>query len=123
MLNGFLDLTVVVALGFVLVAGVGFVLVVGGRIGSGSPTVLAGLFPAHGVRDWPTGVQEPDAPRFDVAHLDALRHGVVVVPGAPDVSADASCSVEIVELEQTSRIALERVAMTMGRDRPDQNPD
>ena len=115
MLNGLLDFAVVVALGFVLVAGVGFVLVVGGRIGEGSPTALAGLFPAHGVRDWPTGVQESDAPRFDVAHLDALRPGVVVEPGAPGVSADPGCPARIEELEQPAPIALERVAVSVGR--------
>ena len=107
MLNELLDLSLVVAFGFALVVGVGFVLVVGGRIGEGSPTVLAGLFPAHGVRDWPTGVQESDVPRFDVTHLDALRPGVVV---------------EIEELEQPAPIELERVAVTVGLDRPDQNP-
>jgi hypothetical protein len=56
-----------------LVLGFGFLMAAGARLGAGSHLSLAGLFPAHGVRDWPVGVQEPDAPRFDVAHLDGLR--------------------------------------------------
>jgi hypothetical protein len=56
-----------------LVLGFGFLMVAGARLGAGSHLSLAGLFPAHGVRDWPVGVQETDAPHFAVAHLDALR--------------------------------------------------
>jgi hypothetical protein len=56
-----------------LVVGFGFILVAGWRLGAGSRDVLAGLFPAHGVRDWPTGVQEGDTPRFAIGHLDGLR--------------------------------------------------
>jgi hypothetical protein len=57
---------------FCLVAS-GLLLVAGAWFGAGSPAALVGLFGAHGVRDWPTGVQEADAPRFAVAHLDSLR--------------------------------------------------
>jgi hypothetical protein len=56
-----------------LVVGFGFVLIAGAKLGAGSQTFLAGLFPVHGARDWPTGVQESDAPRFAVEHLDQLR--------------------------------------------------
>ena len=55
-----------------LVVGFGFILIAGSHLGAGS---LAGLFAARGVRDWPTGVQEGDAPRFAVRHLDGLRPG------------------------------------------------
>jgi len=56
-----------------LLLGFGFVLIAGSRLEAGSHLSLAGLFPRDGVRDWPVGVQETDAPRFDVAHIDALR--------------------------------------------------
>ena len=56
-----------------LILGFGFLVVAGARLGAGSHTSLTGLFPARGARDWPTGVQEPDAPRFEVSHLDGLR--------------------------------------------------
>ena len=56
-----------------LLLGFGFVMVAGARLGAGSHTSLTGLFPTHGVRDWPAGIQEPDAPRFEVSHLDTLR--------------------------------------------------
>ena len=62
-----------------LVLGFGFLIVAGARLSAGSHLSLAGLFPAHGVRDWPVGLQEPDAPRFDVAHLDGLRPARTVV--------------------------------------------
>ena len=55
--------------------GFGFVLVAGSWLADGTPGVLLGLFPSQGGRDWPTGVQEADAPRFAVAHLDGLRTG------------------------------------------------
>ena len=34
---------------------------------------FSGLFPAQGPPDWPHGVQEPDAPRFALEHVKALR--------------------------------------------------
>ena len=58
-----------------LVAGLGFLLVAGARLGAGGQMALMGLFASHGVRDWPTGVQEADAPHFAVTHLDNLRPG------------------------------------------------
>jgi hypothetical protein len=75
-----------------LVLAFGFVLIAGSWLGAGSPTILAGLFPPLAIRDWPIGVQEPDAPRFAVAHLDALRPGMTSAPDRPIQPA------EIVEL-------------------------
>ena len=49
-------------------------------------SIFAGLFPSRGGRDWPTGVQEGDAPRFAVQHLDDLR------PGQPAVIATFAIS-------------------------------
>ena len=83
-----------------LVAGFGFVLIAGLRLGAGSPTILSGLFPPPAVRDWPPGVQEPDAPRFAVAHLDALRDGTVS-PATPMVREEpvgTIASPQVVEL-------------------------
>jgi len=62
-----------------LVIGFAFILVAGSRLGAGSHHALAGLFPGQGARDWPIGIQEADAPRFVVRHLDALRPGQPVV--------------------------------------------
>jgi len=77
-----------------LVAAIGFVLIAGAKLGAGSPTILGGIFPSQAVRDWPVGVQEPDAPRFAVAHIDALRPGLTPTPE----SADRTRPPEIVEL-------------------------
>ena len=49
-----------------MILGFAFVTVVGAKLGAGSHA-LTGLFAAQGARDWPTGVQEPDAPRFVIA--------------------------------------------------------
>jgi hypothetical protein len=57
----------------VLALGFGFVLIAGSWLTNGSTDLMAGLFASQAVRDWPPGVQEPDAPRFDVAHVDAIR--------------------------------------------------
>jgi hypothetical protein len=84
-----------------LILGFGFILVAGARLGAGSHTALAGLFPSRPVIDWPSGVQEGDAPRFDVAHLDALQHGMTVIPPVREHTAtsnDEPASIEIVDL-------------------------
>ncbi len=47
-----------------MVIGFASVIVAGAKLGAGSLGSLAGLFPSHGGRDWPIGVQERDAPRF-----------------------------------------------------------
>jgi len=84
-----------------LIAGFGFLIVAGAHIGAGSYHSLFGLFPGSGVRDWPTGVQEGDAPRFAVSHLDGLMPDrpmtVDVTPIAPDDPPDAPRS-ELVDL-------------------------
>lgn len=50
-----------------MIVGFAFIIVAGAKLGAGSPSALAGLFAAQGARDWPTGVQETDAPRFVIA--------------------------------------------------------
>jgi hypothetical protein len=56
-----------------LIGGFAFLFVAGALLGAGSETSLTGLFPQNGAREWPHGVQETDAPRFAVEHLDHLR--------------------------------------------------
>ena len=75
-----------------LVLGFGFLIAAGMGLSAGSHLSLAGLFPVQAVRDWPHGVQEPDAPRFDVAHLDGLRPA-----GTPVLDSDAELP-QVVEL-------------------------
>jgi hypothetical protein len=50
-----------------VIAGFALIAAAGAKLGAGTPAALAGLFPAHGTRDWPTGVQEADAPHFVLA--------------------------------------------------------
>lgn len=72
-----------------LIVGFGFVIAAGAYIGAGPrQSFFSGLFPAPGVRDWPNGVQEEDAPRFAVEHLDGLRHGHPVTVAATPIAAD-----------------------------------
>ncbi len=68
-----------------VIAGFALIAVVGARLGAGTPAALAGLFPAQGVRDWPTGVQEADAPRFN---LDAAPSPPVGLPDTSRTSAE-----------------------------------
>jgi hypothetical protein len=49
------------------IVGFGIVIVAGFMLGGGSHS-LTGLFAAQGTRDWPIGVQEPDAPHFLFDH-------------------------------------------------------
>ena len=86
MLDGFTYLALILIFGFVLIAGA--------WLGASSRSLVGGLFPPPPVHDWPIGVQEPDAPRFAIAHLDALRAGL---PPAPEPS-DPIQPAEIVEL-------------------------
>ena len=65
-----------------LVVVFGFVLVAAARLGTGPQRIFEGLFAPPAGRDWPPGVQEGDAPRFAVAHLDGLRPGVPVTVGS-----------------------------------------
>jgi hypothetical protein len=81
-----------------LAIGFAFILVAGARLGAGSHHALAGLFPARGVRDWPTGVQEGDAPRFAVFHLDALRPDTPVRLEVGATDDDEGTRPEMIEL-------------------------
>ncbi|MFL5722704.1 MAG: hypothetical protein ACJ78H_04880 [Chloroflexota bacterium] len=92
MSDGVITLTVVIGFAFILVAG--------SRLGAGSHHALAGLFPARGGRDWPTGVQEEDGPRFVVRHLDGLRRGqpVVIATARPDEGAVDAPPAELFDL-------------------------
>ena len=58
--------------------GFGLLLVAASRLGAGTTFSLQGLFARPAGRDWPRGVQETDAPRFAVSHLDSLRPGTPV---------------------------------------------
>ena len=60
------------------IVGFGLVIAAGAKLGAGSHA-LSGLFAAQGARDWPTGVQEPDAPHFN------FYHSAAVTPGASKV--------------------------------------
>ena len=53
--------------------GFGLVIFAGARLNRGAPMDFSGLFAARGRSDWPYGVQEGDAPHFEVAHLESLR--------------------------------------------------
>lgn len=77
-------------------AGFGLIIVAGARLGAGSHLSLAGLVPAHGQSDWPQGVQEPDAPRFAVAHADALRRDAT--PATADLPAQEFDTPEIIDV-------------------------
>ena len=54
-----------------MIAGFGFVIAAGAKIGA--HTALVGLFATEGARDWPTGVQEADAPRFVFARSSVVE--------------------------------------------------
>ena len=83
-----------------VVAGFGFILVAGSWLGAGSPQALAGLFASRSQRDWPTGIQEGDAPRFAVRHLDNLRPGQTVVIAMSDTvdHVSATSDADVVDL-------------------------
>ena len=119
MLEWVLGFAVVGGMGLAGLAGLGFVQVVGGRSGEEAHTALAGLFPAQGRRDWPVGVQESDAPRFDITHLDALRPDAVATSGPRGTGPDpvhSSLPVEMVELDESGSIALERIDASVVRE-------
>ena len=86
----------------VLTVILGFALIVVGasRLGAGTTLSFQGLWGPSGVRDWPHGVQEGDAPRFAVTHLDDLRPGTqaAIEPIAADEDGDEPRP-EMVELE------------------------
>lgn len=77
-----------------VIAGFALIAAAGAKLGAGTPAALAGMFPAHGTRDWPTGVQEADAPHFVLAALPSQRAGS---PGTSVSPSDPPAS-EIEEL-------------------------
>ena len=83
-----------------LILGFGFILFAGSRLGAGSHQAFAGLFAARGGRDWPTGIQEGDAPRFAVRHLDGLRPGspAVITTGVTTIDTDEAPRAELFDL-------------------------
>jgi|SRR6478735_10316113 len=83
-----------------IIVGIGFILVAAAHIGAGSLQAFGGLFAPQNVRDWPTGIQEGDAPRFDVRHLDELR------PGQPDVIATSTIADDVGDGPRTEVIEL-----------------
>ena len=56
-----------------VVTGFALVVIAGAWLGAGTPPGLAGLFPAQGRRDWPTGVQEGDVPHFRIPTAPSPR--------------------------------------------------
>ncbi len=122
MLDALPGIAVVVGLGLAGLVGLGFVQIVGSRSGERSSTAFAGLFPAQGRRDWPTGLQESDAPRFDVTHLDALRPGTMGDSGPGSPGSDPVPSnhrSEVIELDglvEPGAIALERIGASVVRE-------
>ena len=78
-----------------MIVGFALVIVAGAKLGAGSHTALAGMFATQGARDWPTGVQEADAPRFDFAGPSAP-----LTPASPagDLAVDALPVPEIEDL-------------------------
>jgi hypothetical protein len=87
MLDGLTFISVVIGFGLVIVAGA--------RFGAGSLSALGGLFATHGARDWPTGVQEGDAPRFVFARPAG---GTTEASQAGGLPADDTSACEIDDL-------------------------
>jgi hypothetical protein len=78
----------------------GFALLILGAswLGAGSTLSLQGLWARPAIRDWPQGVQEDDAPRFSVDHLDGLRPGAPMLLDTQSAAKDDEPQPEIVEL-------------------------
>ena len=75
------------------------VLIVGASwLGAGTTLSFQGLWSGRATRDWPREVQEGDAPRFSVDHLDRLRPGIPVLleTGTSDDDAPQPEMVELV---------------------------
>lgn len=68
--------------------GFGAIALAGARLGAGSPEAIIGLFSRADRLGWPRGVQEPDAPRFE---LDRLGRGRTEddVPPVPAAAIEA----------------------------------
>lgn len=85
------DATVSDAVPVLALLAIGGLIVVGSsRLGHVTSMALSGLWAPHGRTDWPHGVQEMDAPSFEVTHLDALQQGtpMVLIAAAADGSAE-----------------------------------
>ena len=65
------------------------VIVASNRLGHATTLALSGLVAPQGRPDWPHGIQEMDAPQFEVAHLDALRPGTPVLLDGPAIGGAA----------------------------------
>jgi hypothetical protein len=79
----------------------GFALITVGasRLGAGTTWSFQGIWARPDSRDWPRGVQEADAPRFAIAHLDGLRPGTPVALSRPLDGDPEAPRPEIVELD------------------------
>jgi hypothetical protein len=51
------------------------------------PVDVGALFPVHGRTDWPHGVQEADAPRFRIDHVNRIRRSAATVEDLPGAEA------------------------------------
>ena len=89
-----------------VIVGFALVTVAGAKLGAGSHTSLQGLFPAQGRRDWPTGVQEVDAPRF-----------VFAPPSIGPLSEDTAPGPMIGDLEELYAGPIRPVNPTLGASR------
>lgn len=58
-----------------VIFGFTLLIVMASWLGAGTTLSFHGLWARPAVQDWPRGVQESDAPRFAVGHLDGLRPG------------------------------------------------
>ena len=68
----------------------GCLIVIGStRLGLGTTLTLSGLWAPQGRSDWPQGVQEMDAPPFEVVHLDALQPGTPILLEGPPIAGAA----------------------------------
>ena len=86
-----------------VIVGFAIVTVAGAKLGAGSHTSLEGLFPAQGASDWPTGVQEADAPRF-----------VFAPPSIGSLSEDTAPGPMIGELEELYAGPIRPVSPALG---------
>ena len=85
----------------VLFAVCGLIVVGSARLGPATSMALSGLWAPQGRPDWPHGVQEMDAPAFEVSHLDALRPGTLMIlvgPATAGTTEQDEPQPEIVEL-------------------------
>jgi len=60
--------------------------------------LFSGMFAAPGRSDWPSGVQEADAPRFAVDHAASLRPGATSQPKDQPAPAEDQLAGDIVDL-------------------------